>query len=108
MSIPRNRQALPTRKSSGFSRLLFTCKNERYAYHGVRLGFADEVGDNLALHLANVHEKPFCAAILVNGLEHALWRAANLLYVRLAINEMQQLNLTTIVKEDILLLGISL
>lgn len=76
--------------------------------HGLRLDFCNQVGHDFALVLSNVHEILFCACKLINGRQYTFGGATNLLNVGLAIDEVKNLNFTTIVEEHLLLLVVGL
>lgn len=68
--------------------------------HDLWLVLSDQICDNLPFGLSNVHHIFLFSAIFVNCLDHMFGRASDLLYGRVAIYEMQQVYLPTVVKLD--------
>ena len=77
-------------------------------YHSLWLNLRNQFGNNLALVFSHVHEVLLGPGKLINGSQHLLRIAANLLDVWFAVDKVQELEFTAIVKENFLLLGVGL
>ena len=58
-------------------------------HHELRLALSDQIRDDLAFGLSNVHQILLLPAIFIDRFDHTLWRAPDLLYGWMAVYEMQ-------------------
>ena len=68
------------------------------ANHCLRFDLCDQVAHNLALVFADIHEVFLGATKLIHGCEHLLWRAADLIDVRLVVDAAKELGLAVVLK----------
>ena len=66
--------------------------------HDLWLMLCDQVGDNLPLVIAHIHQILLRASIVVNCLEHAVWRAPDTLNRRVTVHKVQQFDLSAVVE----------
>lgn len=66
--------------------------------HDLRLALSNKICNDLALVVANVHQKLFGSSVLINCPEHTVWGTSNLLYGGVTVHEMEQLNLAAVIE----------